>query len=355
MLKTTPKPARRISGNLLVVDDAPSILIILKSFLEDDRCRLFPAENGAKALEILEEQPIDLVLLDVMMPEMGGYEVCRKMRENPRFRDIPVIFLTGLGRKEEIVRGLDVGGSDYLIKPFDKEELILRVRQHLQAHANQKRLKRLAQEQKIFSQALNEELKRQVERWEPVQQKLAELSDSSAKYFGEEFAALQTFFHNVRQWGDLLAGNDTTMRSMLTLGQEIDWAQWDNLLAVKGTRLTLTADAGAEIFADVRMVNLMMGQILPWLVELTEPGAEITVGATKAEDAMQLEINWQAPADRLDAVPDLLDLSQKSTSGDAADMPLRLSTNIMKRHFGDVSLVREAPDKARLSFFFPNT
>ncbi|WP_309385819.1 response regulator [Cerasicoccus frondis] len=341
----------QVSGNLLVVDDAPSILIILKSFLEDDRCRLFPAENGAKALEILEEQPIDLVLLDIMMPEMGGYEVCRKMRSDPRFRDIPVIFLTGLGRKEEIVRGLEVGGSDYLIKPFDKEELILRVRQHLQAHGNQKRLQRLAQEQKVFSQALIEEVKRQSVSWEPLHRDANGVEPAIAS---SQIEGLQRFFSNVRQWGDLLAGNDATLRSMLNLWQEIDWTQWDDCLAEKGIKLEFLGDQETDIYADVRMVNLMLGQLMPWVISLASPSSGVTVQTAPAPDGVQLEICWEASPEQLDHVPELHELSG-NVSGNSADMPLCLSSIILKRHFGDVSLVRESVSAARLTLAFPNT
>ncbi|WP_309400084.1 response regulator [Cerasicoccus maritimus] len=353
MLKASTKSLPHVSGNLLIVDDAPSILIILKSFLQDDRCRLFPAENGVKALKILEEQPIDLVLLDVMMPEMGGYEVCRKMRLDPRFRDIPVIFLTGLARKEEIVRGLEVGGSDYLVKPFDREELILRVRQHLHSYTIQRRLQRLASEQKTFSHALNEELKRQTMRWEPIQQQLTEISSEPVDE--GELVALQRFFKNVRQWGELLAGNDATMRSMLNLSQEIDWSQWRDLLESKCITLNFVGERDDEIFADIRMVNLLLGQVLPWVVELAEAGSLVQVVTTPAVDAMQIEICWSASEDKLDAVPDLRDLELSAPNGDTSGMPLRLCSIILKRHFGDVTLVREDTNKARLSLNFPNT
>lgn len=355
MLKTLSRNLPSLSGNLLVVDDAPSILIILKSFLEGDRCRLFAAENGAKALEILEEQNIDLVLLDIMMPEMGGYEVCRKMRANERTRDIPVIFLTGLGRKEEIIRGLEVGGSDYLIKPFDREELLLRVRHHLAAHANRQRLERLRQEQRIFSLALNVEIQRQADRWEPLQ---SELNGAVCEHpsLNQRIRGLDGFFRNVRQWGELLAGEDATMRSPVHFPREIKWSAWAEDLRQKQLKWRLDEETDVEVFADIRMVSLMFDMLLPWVISLAAVGTAVSVQATPGAEATILEISWQSTPEALDAVPDLPELIlQEPGPNLGQELPLRLAHLIMGRHYGELALSREAPDCASLSLTFPNT
>lgn len=355
-LKSSSRALSSVSGNLLVVDDAPSILIILKSFLEGDRCRLFAAENGAKALQILEEEEIDLVLLDVMMPEMGGYEVCRQMRTQARTRDIPVIFLTGLGRKEEIIRGLEVGGSDYLIKPFDREELLLRVRHHLDAYANQRRLQRLSQEQRIFNLALNEELQRQVEAWEPLRRSLEEQGAAADPSLKARLTGLDKFFRNVRQWSDLLSGVDVTMRSPIHFSEEIDWDNWREPLKHKGLGWKLTGDEQAELFADIRMVNLMFGLLLPWIASIAESGSELHAQVTSSEKEVVVEISWQSSQEILDSVPDVHDLSwQEPGANLSEELPLRLAHLIMRRHYGELALTRDGADSARLSLMFPNT
>ncbi|GHB91904.1 hypothetical protein GCM10007047_03530 [Cerasicoccus arenae] len=336
------------------MDDAPSILIILKSFLEGDRCRLFPAENGAKAIEILEQQSIDLVLLDIMMPEMGGYEVCRHMRANPRTRDIPVIFLTGLARKEEIIRGLEVGGSDYLIKPFDREELVLRVRHHLQAYSNQKRLQRIMHEQQLFNQALNEELRRQATDWESVYQDAGGM-DWATLDMDRKLVGLKRFFQNVRQWGDLLSGNETIIRSMVNFRDEISWPAWEGFFADRNLDRQIICETGAEIYADVRMVNLMFSQLLPWMTAMAVPKTAITIQLLATSDMVTVQFSWESMPERLDSLPDILDVDLRMGNSDEAELPLRLSRLIMSRHFGELMLTRDAPNCARLSLSFPTT
>ncbi len=115
-------------ATILVVDDEPNNLEILSEIFKDEY-RVLVAQNGAKALEICtsDTQP-DLVLLDVMMPNMDGFEVTRRLREHPNSQHIPVIFITGLADKEARVKGLDLGAVDFVTKPIDADILKVRVR-----------------------------------------------------------------------------------------------------------------------------------------------------------------------------------------------------------------------------------
>jgi PAS domain S-box-containing protein len=114
--------------NLLVVDDYPANLVALGAVLSDPVYNLIEAHSGPAALKALEENDIALVLLDIQMPEMDGYEVARNIRSNPRTRDIPIIFITAHYREEPAVRkGYEAGGQDYLGKPFDPEVLKAKV------------------------------------------------------------------------------------------------------------------------------------------------------------------------------------------------------------------------------------
>jgi phosphoserine phosphatase RsbU/P len=116
---------------LLLVDDAPVNIQVANAILKDDY-RIRVATNGAKALELARMKPApDLILLDVGMPEMDGYEVCRRLKEDPETRDIPVIFLTGKTEAEDETRGFAAGAVDYIHKPFLPAIVQARVRTHL--------------------------------------------------------------------------------------------------------------------------------------------------------------------------------------------------------------------------------
>jgi DNA-binding NtrC family response regulator len=118
-------------ARVLLVDDLPENLSLLREVLDADGYEILAALSGAEALKIAREFTPDLVLLDVMMPEMDGFEMCRRLQEDERTRSIPVIFITARGEGDDIVNGFRSGGVDYIAKPFNKEELQARVATHL--------------------------------------------------------------------------------------------------------------------------------------------------------------------------------------------------------------------------------
>lgn len=128
-------------ATVLVVDDTPANLTLLAQVLKPEY-RVQLAVNGAKALEICRRQPPDLIVLDVMMPEMDGYEVCRQLKADPATRRVPVIFLTALTRAEDESSGFDAGGADFIHKPFNPATVLARVRTHLQLKLAEDQLRR---------------------------------------------------------------------------------------------------------------------------------------------------------------------------------------------------------------------
>ncbi|HET6371857.1 MAG TPA: diguanylate cyclase [Candidatus Polarisedimenticolia bacterium] len=115
-------------ATILLVDDEEVNLYALKIILEARQYRCFTASNGPDALRVAHDTLPDAILLDIHMPVMDGFEVCRRLKEDPRTSPIPIVFLTARHRdQEEIIRGLDLGANDYITKPFNPEELIARV------------------------------------------------------------------------------------------------------------------------------------------------------------------------------------------------------------------------------------
>jgi CheY-like chemotaxis protein len=120
------QPAR-----ILVVDDAPQNIKLLRVILKDAGYLVVEATSGPEALAVLKQEKPDAVVLDVRMPGMTGYEVCRRVREDPEFATLPVIMLTALSQPEERIMGIQAGATDFISKPFNKKELLARVRASL--------------------------------------------------------------------------------------------------------------------------------------------------------------------------------------------------------------------------------
>jgi diguanylate cyclase (GGDEF)-like protein len=119
-------------GFILAVDDVPHNLQVLGNILGTENYKIAAACNGKQALEILDKITPDLILLDVMMPELDGFETCRKLQEDPQTRDIPIIFLTARSDVVDIIMGFELGAVDYITKPFYGPELLARVKLHLE-------------------------------------------------------------------------------------------------------------------------------------------------------------------------------------------------------------------------------
>ncbi len=115
-------------GSVLVVDDNAQNLELLQAYLEDLGCPVRTARDGIEALEAIEAEQPDIVLLDVMMPRMSGFQACQKIKANPRTRDIPVIMVTALNEVGDAERAVECGADDFLTKPVNRVELLTRIR-----------------------------------------------------------------------------------------------------------------------------------------------------------------------------------------------------------------------------------
>lgn len=116
-----------MAGKILIVDDEPNILLSLKFLLQQAGFEVHTAKDGQAALEALQAQPVDLILLDVMLPIKSGYEVCQAVRANPAWSAVKIIMLTARGREIDREKGEALGADDYITKPFATRDVVARV------------------------------------------------------------------------------------------------------------------------------------------------------------------------------------------------------------------------------------
>ncbi|HEY9605765.1 MAG TPA: response regulator [Allocoleopsis sp.] len=162
-------------GVILIVDDTPTNLEMLLDFLETFGFKVAVAEDGESAVELAEYAPPDLILLDILMPGMDGFETCRRLKSNPATQDIPVIFMTALAEKVDKVKGLNLGAVDYITKPLEHEEVLARVNIHLRLR---NLTKRLTEQNERLEQEIAERKQAQEER----EQAFKALQESEARF-----------------------------------------------------------------------------------------------------------------------------------------------------------------------------
>jgi len=151
--------AKTIAGRVLVVDDQPSNLRIISALLSRQGYSVQTAESGEDALRLLEQQLPDLLLLDMMMPGMDGFDLLAEVRENPAWSALPVVFLTAAHDRELLLRAFDAGAVDYVTKPFMPEELLARVQAHIGLKLTRDRLERVARERQELVNLVAHDLK----------------------------------------------------------------------------------------------------------------------------------------------------------------------------------------------------
>lgn len=164
------------NATILLVDDSPTNLNLLSSFIENCSWKILIATHGQEAIKLAEVGQPDIILLDIMMPGTDGFETCKQLKHNPQTQDIPVIFMTALTDKLEKVRGLSIGAVDYITKPFQAEEVIARLKIHLQiSYLTQQLLEK------------NQELEyRVIERTAALSQALEDLKQSQMQLIQSE-------------------------------------------------------------------------------------------------------------------------------------------------------------------------
>ncbi|MCW5316242.1 response regulator [Nostoc sp. KVJ3] len=177
------------NGIVLIVDDVPNNLKVLSDTLAHDGLEVAIATSGESALQQLEYTPVSLILLDVMMPGMDGFETCQRIKANPRNENIPIIFITALSESVNKIKGFELGAVDYITKPFQQSEVLARVRSHLKLNQLSRTL-----------EAKNAELKQLTEQLEErVAQRTQELF-TSVEAFKQTQQLLRLVFDTVPQW-----------------------------------------------------------------------------------------------------------------------------------------------------------
>jgi two-component system sensor histidine kinase/response regulator len=157
--ENSASPTNAPPPRILVTDDQAANIQIVGNMLGKLGYEIVPAPDGPTALKRMALREPDLILLDVLMPGMDGLEVCRRIRENPEWKDIPIIFLSAADDKELIVRALEAGGVDYVTKPFNHAEMLSRVRTHLALKMTRDRLKQVAEDKDELLGILAHDLK----------------------------------------------------------------------------------------------------------------------------------------------------------------------------------------------------
>lgn len=303
---------KSMKANILVVDDTPDNVRLLMEILGERGYKTRPALDGPHALATTHAEPPDLILLDIIMPKMDGYQVCEQLKADERTRDIPVIFISALNRVFDKVKAFSVGAVDYITKPFQAEEVLARVETHLALRNLQKNL-----QQEIARRKQSEEELRK------LYQQLQEANASKNKFFSIIGHDLRGPVGTLRELNEIIVENsecyskdeiikmmlvqrDSTNNLFALLENLLTWARSQQemikyqpqrinmmtivtsniaLLTSKGAQKEITLRNGIEekifVYADYHMVNTVVRNLLSNALKFTQPQGTIDISATQ--------------------------------------------------------------------------
>ena len=301
MTSTTP----RFLADLLVVDDAPANLQLLFGMLKERGYRVRPVPSGRLALQAARAQPPDLVLLDVNMPEMSGYEVCRLMKEDDALRAIPVIFISALSEPFDKLQAFSAGGVDYVTKPFHLDEVRVRIETHLAlrqmqgrlesrnrelAQANE-RLRNLEEARKVLANAIVHDLKSPLAALIGSAEYLLhrdEVEGETREVLGEMLASSNGVHRIVLNLLDVARMEEAEiepMRRSTRLGEMVERARVTAQLTTRmtGHTLVIEDDTDVEVMVDPDLFTRVIENLLDNSLKYAPRGTPIRVIARAGE------------------------------------------------------------------------
>lgn len=291
---------------ILIVDDQSTNLKILSSVLSK-QYSLSLANSGQNALKYLENNIPDLILLDIMMPDMDGYEVCNRIKKIDHIKDIPVVFLTAKTDIEDVVKGFDCGAVDYITKPFNITELLVRVRNHLnmQETRNQLRqanveLKKINQEKDRLFSIIAHDLRGPLSGFSTLSQLLlAEIRANNLAMIERYAAAMQQssavtleLLQNLMEWARSQTGELDFSPGHQSLKSIVE----SNiaLLLNEAERKSIVVNNGigddVRVYADKDMMGVVIRNLISNAIKFSNPGQQVSIAAEKNEKEVVLSV-----------------------------------------------------------------
>lgn len=341
---------------IFIAEDIPKNLQVLCNILRKESYRISAAGNGRQALEMIPEVRPDLILLDIMMPEMNGFEVCEELKKDPKTKEIPVIFLTAKAETTDIVKGLKIGAVDYITKPFNGSELLARVKTHLELKFAREELKELiATRDKFFSiiaHDLRNPLQFLVLSSDLLYNDYESLDEESRKDYIRKFYngtnRISTLLENLLDWSRSQRGlieckpEKMDVRAMAEENVDLLKTQARN----KEIRVASRVEPGVFAFADKNMIRTVLRNLLSNAVKFTNPGGDVIIDAFKMGDVVEIIVSDNGVGMTPEAVDELYKIAGSNSSlGTAQErgtgLGLILCKEFTEKNNGTIKVVSE--------------
>lgn len=350
-------------AEILIVDDMPEHITFAGNLLRSEGYRVYAVTSGVAALRFLTEKHPDLIILDIKMEGMDGLEVCRQIKQNPEISDIPLIFLTAETQPEIIKLGFELGGCDYVVKPFLREEYLARVKTHLNISRQSHALAAANQELSQFCSAVSHDLKSPLN---VIRMLIAMLrkeldgnqSDDALKIMDmicEKSDKLVLMIERLLEFSKMC--NVTLEMEPLNLRTMIE-EQFYELKSLEPERnIVLTCEELPVVMGDEVLVNLLLKNVISNAVKFTrkKEEARITIKILPSTDYHIISIQDNGVGFDMTYADKLFKVFQRlheETEFEGSGVGLALTERIMRRHGGKVEAIGKVNQGAEIRLYF---
>ena len=368
---------------ILIVDDIPKNLQVLSSILNIEGYQISFASDGMQALSVVETAIPDLILLDIMMPEMDGYEVCKKLKDNEKTKDIPVIFLTGKAESEDIVTGLKLGAVDYVTKPFNSAELLSRIRTHLELKISrdllvkynqelvevQSELQKMNASKDTFFSIIAHDLRGPfsgflglsellLDEYDDLdQEEISQIADSMNK----AAKRLYSFLENLLEWSRTQMGRVEFTPFRMDVSETVGrvFSLFSATSEEKEIRMESKVEKDTFVFADNNMLNTILRNLVSNALKFTKPGGKITIDAKQYdEDFIAVSVSDTGIGMNDEAKDKIFRIDKKHTTPGTANesgsgLGLLLCKDLVEKHNGRIWVESEIGKGTAFTFILP--
>ncbi|MFO7731693.1 MAG: hybrid sensor histidine kinase/response regulator [Spirochaetia bacterium] len=313
-----------LNSHILIIDDVAPNLEIARAILQKAGFRVSIAESGFAGLKVLKQTSIDLILLDIMMPEMDGFEVAATVKGMEEYVDLPIIFLTARNDEESLTKGFELGAVDYITKPFRGAELRMRVQNHLQLRFMQRQLQEANASKDRFFSIIAHDLRSPFTALVGMSQYLATgidtLDAETAKEFleGMHKSSKNAFnlLENLLEWSRIQTGQ------MLLSPEEIDISQivQENLMLfetnIENKELQIENNllTTEPAYADENSVNMIVRNLLSNAIKFTPKGGRITLYSQRTETDVVVTVQDSGVGIEPEVLPELFRIDIRHTN-----------------------------------------
>ena len=358
-----------LNNNILIVDDQKKNLIVISTLLKENGYASQQAISGQQALELINEYSFDLILLDIMMPKMSGFELCKILKENPATKDIPIIFITAKSDYTNIAKGLNLGAMDYISKPFNPSELLARVENQLKLRNALLELEYANKTKDKFFSIIAHDLRNPIGSFlnisDYLNSHLENIPPNELKDFISEINSasknLHNLLENLLEWSRSQIGTIPFSPDYLVPASLVD-----NNIAILGLsasskNICITNNVNPELtaFADVNMITTVLRNLISNSIKFTPKGGFININAEPYnENLIQLSVTDNGvgmPQDKIDSLfrIDSYTSSPGTNNELGSGLGLIICKEFVSRNSGSISVSSVPNSNTTFSFTIP--